>query len=258
MPVYLVRLVKRGRKVPCKGEEGYKRGDKVVVESEFGPTIGEVLCEGDQEPVFEIKGPFQGDEKEIERYEEEALRFCQKKALQRGLSMRFVKCEKILDDSKIVFYFVAPTRVDFRELLKDLAKRFKRRIELRQIGIRDAVKMVGGIGLCGKEVCCTRFLENFESVTVKMAKDQNLILNPDKISGICGKLLCCLIYEHEFYEEEKKHFPPLGTEVEFYGSKGTVVGYNVLDKSLIVEDDSMHKFLVKLSEVKVKKEEKGD
>ncbi len=252
MALYLAKLIKRNKKYICEGEEGYKKGEKVVVESEFGPTIGliiDYLEEG--EPTFKITGRFKGDEKGIEKYENDALRFCQKKARERNLPMRFVKCERILDDSKIVFYFVAPTRVDFRELLKDLAKKFKRRIELRQIGARDAVKMMGGIGLCGREVCCFRFLDNFESVSIKMAKDQNLILNPDKISGLCGKLLCCLTFEQEFYEKEKKNFPPVGTEVVFYGSKGVVVGYNILDKSVIVEDEATHKFLVKLSDIKI-------
>ncbi len=260
MALYVVRLPKRRSRVfgEASDSDEYKRGDKVVVESEFGPMVGMVIDRWERGndgrfPTMKILGRFEG-EKDRES-EEEALLFCQRKALERGIPMRFVRCEKVLDGSKIIFYFVAPSRVDFRELLRDLARRFRRRIELRQIGIRDAIKMMGGIGPCGYEVCCSRFIDNFESISIKMAKDQNLILNPDKISGLCGKLLCCLMYEKDIYEEERKDFPPVGTEVFFYGSKGVVVGHNILSRSVIVDNGDGHRFLVKLEDIEKERRE---
>ncbi len=259
MPLYMVRLPKRRSRVIGKSAEEFKVGDRVIVDSEFGPIPGVIIGKVEEGssfdlPLVDIKGKFDGkiEDREAER---EAILFCQRKALEMDLPMRFVRCENVLDGSKVVFYFVAPTRVDFRELLKVLAKRFRKRIELRQIGIRDAVKMLGGIGPCGYEVCCSRFIDSFESISIRMAKDQNLILNPDKISGPCGKLLCCLMYEEDLYRESKKEFPEIGSKVRFYGSTGVVVGHNVLNRSIMVEDEEGHRFLVPLDEIEMEKKD---
>jgi len=182
-----------------------QRGDKVVIESEFGLNIGSVV-----EPPH----PVDDSRKELkkvlrvvtdedlrqktanEKFEQEARSFCYERIMARGLPMKLVRAEATLDKKRIVFYFTADGRIDFRELVKDLAARFKTRIEMRQIGVRDKAKLVGGFGLCGKELCCKVFLTTFEPISIKMAKQQDLTLNTGKLSGSCGRLMCCLGYEY--------------------------------------------------------------
>ncbi len=149
--------------------------------------------------------------------------------------MNLVEAEFTFDRNKIIFYFTAEGRVDFRELVKDLASIFKTRIELRQIGVRDEAKMLGGIGPCGRMLCCSTFLGDFEPVSIKMAKDQNLSLNPAKISGLCGRLMCCLKYENDQYEEAKRELPDIGEVIVTDNGKGKVVGLNMLEKLVQVE-----------------------
>lgn len=164
-----------------------------------------------------------------------AFTACEKKIKQHGLDMNLVDVEYTFDCNKVIFYFTADGRVDFRNLVKDLAALFKTRIELRQIGVRDEAKMLGGIGPCGRMLCCSTFLGDFEPVSIKMAKDQNLSLNPAKISGLCGRLMCCLKYENDQYEEAKRELPDLGDKmVTPYGS-GRVVGLNILEKLIQIE-----------------------
>lgn len=151
------------------------------------------------------------------------------------LDMSLVEVEYTLDRNKIIFYFTADGRVDFRNLVKDLAAIFKTRIELRQIGVRDEAKMLGGIGPCGRMLCCSTFLGDFEPVSIKMAKDQNLSLNPAKISGLCGRLMCCLKYENDDYEEGKRQLPDLGKKVSTPYGKGKVVGLNILERLVQIE-----------------------
>ncbi len=165
----------------------------------------------------------------------EAFSVCLEKIQAHKLNMKLVNCEYSFDRSKILFYFTAESRVDFRELVKDLAKIFKARIEMRQIGVRDEAKLFGGFGPCGRELCCSKFLKDFEPVTIKMAKEQGLPLNPPKISGLCGRLMCCLSYEHECYRKLSHDLPKEGDKIVTPQGKGRVVSVNVLRRAVLVE-----------------------
>ncbi|SPQ02121.1 hypothetical protein NBG4_910005 [Candidatus Sulfobium mesophilum] len=181
------------------------KGDRVIVESEFGLSIGQVITgpTSMEEPEKELKKVLRvateddlRQKQDNENFERNARSFCLERIMARGLPMKLVCSEVTLDRKRIVFYFTADGRIDFRELVKDLAAKFKTRIEMRQIGVRDKAKMVGGLGLCGKELCCKLFLTSFEPISIKMAKQQELVLNTGKLSGICGRLMCCLGYEY--------------------------------------------------------------
>jgi len=222
-----------------------KKGDKVMVVTEEGPAIGCVCSEPQQGgvsvPKQKLKKIFRlATKEEIERYErscsleEEIYDYCLEKIQEIGIPMCLVDVERRFDGSKVVVYFTADGRVDFRELVKDLVQRFRTRIEMRQIGVRHQAKMVGGLGTCGRAVCCAGFLNSFAPVTIKMAKEQNLSLNPNKISGMCGRLMCCLAYEHDYYEKTKKNLPKIGKEVTTRHGKGTVLRQNVLKETLTV------------------------
>ncbi|MGH1299251.1 PSP1 domain-containing protein [Bacillus pretiosus] len=165
----------------------------------------------------------------------EAYQVCQQKVVEHNLDMKLVDVEYTFDRNKIIFYFTADGRIDFRELVKDLAAIFRTRIELRQIGVRDEAKMLGGIGPCGRMLCCSTFLGDFEPVSIKMAKDQNLSLNPAKISGLCGRLMCCLKYENDEYEAAKEQLPDLDQRIQTPNGTGRVIGLNILERLIQVE-----------------------
>lgn len=165
----------------------------------------------------------------------EAYQVCQQKVVEHNLDMKLVDVEYTFDRNKIIFYFTADGRIDFRELVKDLAAIFRTRIELRQIGVRDEAKMLGGIGPCGRMLCCSTFLGDFEPVSIKMAKDQNLSLNPAKISGLCGRLMCCLKYENDEYEAAKEQLPDLDQRIQTPHGTGSVIGLNILERLIQVE-----------------------
>lgn len=165
----------------------------------------------------------------------EAYQVCQQKVGEHKLDMKLVDVEYTFDRNKIIFYFTADGRIDFRELVKDLAAIFRTRIELRQIGVRDEAKMLGGIGPCGRMLCCSTFLGDFEPVSIKMAKDQNLSLNPAKISGLCGRLMCCLKYENDEYEAAKEQLPDLDQRIQTPNGLGRVIGLNILERLIQVE-----------------------
>ncbi|MGM9987025.1 MAG: stage 0 sporulation family protein [Bacillaceae bacterium] len=165
----------------------------------------------------------------------EAYEVCLEKVLHHNLDMKLVDVEYTFDRNKVIFYFTAEGRIDFRELVKDLAAIFRTRIELRQIGVRDEAKMLGGIGPCGRMLCCSTFLGDFEPVSIKMAKDQNLSLNPSKISGLCGRLMCCLKYENDEYEAAKEHLPDLEEMISTPLGLGKVIGLNILERLIQVE-----------------------
>lgn len=216
-----------------------KKGDMVVVETARGVECGEVAMENRDVSDEEIVKPLkklvrvatQEDivkVKENKKKEKEAFEICEKKILKHGLDMKLVDIEYTFDNSKILFYFTADGRVDFRELVKDLASVFHTRIELRQIGVRDESKMLGGIGICGRPFCCSSFLGDFQPVTVKMAKEQGLSLNPTKISGTCGRLMCCLKYEQNAYDHLLRITPKSGAIVETPEGRGKVVDVNLL------------------------------
>lgn len=216
-----------------------KKGDMVIVETARGVECGEVAMENRDVSEEEIVKPLKKlvrvatDEdidkvKENKKKEKEAFEICEKKILKHGLDMKLVDIEYTFDNSKILFYFTADGRVDFRELVKDLASVFHTRIELRQIGVRDESKMLGGIGICGRPFCCSSFLGDFQPVTVKMAKEQGLSLNPTKISGTCGRLMCCLKYEQNAYDHLLRITPKTGAIVETPDGRGKVVDVNLL------------------------------
>jgi cell fate regulator YaaT (PSP1 superfamily) len=220
--------------------------ENVIVETEKGSVLGRVLSPPrEKEKRFFLKSPKKvirkatpEDLEQFERnqqLEKEAFQFCLRKIREKNLNMKLVKTEVLLDRSKILFYFTSEKRVDFRELVRDLAGGFKMRIEMRQIGVRDEAKMICGIGSCGRELCCTKFMNRFELVSVKMAKEQNLALNPTKISGICGRLMCCLSYEFPVYMDLKKDLPKVGKHIVTPAGKGKIIRQNVLSQTVTVE-----------------------
>jgi len=222
------------------------KDDYVIVETIRGIEYGKVVVGKKQVDENDIVLPLKkvirvADEKdriivqENNEAAKEAFEICLKKVEEHGLEMKLVDVEYTFDRNKVIFYFTADGRVDFRELVKDLAAIFKTRIELRQIGVRDEAKMLGGIGPCGRMLCCSTFLGDFEPVSIKMAKDQNLSLNPTKISGLCGRLMCCLKYENDEYETAKEQLPDIGEMIDTPNGKGKVVGLNILERILQVE-----------------------
>ncbi len=221
------------------GEFDVKEGDGVIVETSRGTEFGDVIAapqelEDDKivaplKSVVRIATPHDREQRDKNRAKEsEAYEVCMEKIAAHNLDMKLVDVEYTFNGSKVVFYFTADGRVDFRELVKDLAGVFKTRIELRQIGVRDEAKMLGGLGSCGRPVCCKQFLADFTPVSIKMAKEQNLSLSPTKISGICGRLMCCLKYEQDAYESMRKQMPRTGREVVTPDGVGTVLENNVI------------------------------
>jgi cell fate regulator YaaT (PSP1 superfamily) len=219
--------------------------DFVIVETIRGIEYGKVVLNNKKVEENDVVLPLKkvirlADEKdrlmvqENQDAAEEAYHVCQKKVSEHGLDMKLVDVEYTFDRNKVIFYFTADGRVDFRELVKDLAAIFKTRIELRQIGVRDEAKMLGGIGPCGRMLCCSTFLGDFEPVSIKMAKDQNLSLNPTKISGLCGRLMCCLKYENDEYESAKELLPDLGEMIGTPDGLGKVIGLNILEQIIQV------------------------
>ena len=228
-----------------------KVGDHVIVETargiEYGSVVQGIREVADDKVIIPLKSVIriateEDDKKAIENNEKEkkAFKICKEKIAKHGLEMKLIETEYTFDNNKVLFYFTADGRIDFRELVKDLASVFKTRIELRQVGVRDETKMLGGIGICGRPLCCNTYLSEFIPVSIKMAKEQSLSLNPTKISGICGRLMCCLKNEQEAYEELNSNLPDIGEKVKtFDGFKGEVVSVNVLRQKvkIVVEVD---------------------
>ena len=228
-----------------------KVGDHVIVETargiEYGSVVQGIREVADDKVIMPLKSVIriateEDDKKSIENNEKEkkAFKICKEKIAKHGLEMKLIETEYTFDNNKVLFYFTADGRIDFRELVKDLASVFKTRIELRQVGVRDETKMLGGIGICGRPLCCNTYLSEFIPVSIKMAKEQSLSLNPTKISGICGRLMCCLKNEQEAYEELNSNLPDIGEKVKtFDGFKGEVVSVNVLRQKvkIVVEVD---------------------
>ena len=225
------------------GEYEVSQGENVVVETARGMEFGIVTADPKEVDESEIISPLKkivriANEQDIRQHEvntkkkERAISLCQEKIEKRGLEMKLIDVEYTFDNSKIIFYFTADGRVDFRELVKDLAAVFKMRIELRQIGVRDEAKMMGGIGICGKSLCCATWLADFEPVSIKMAKLQGLSLNPTKISGICGRLMCCLKYENATYVELRRGMPDVGERIKTPDGMAVVVESNILENKI--------------------------
>ena len=245
-----------------------KIGDRVIVETSRGVECGMVAMENRQLSDSRVTTPLkkmirkatEADLKKVEenhKKEKRAFAVCEQKIKQHKLDMKLVNVEYTFDNNKILFYFTADGRVDFRELVKDLAFVFKTRIELRQIGVRDEAKMLGGLGICGRPFCCNTFLGEFQPVSIKMAKEQGMSLNPVKISGTCGRLMCCLKYEQDVYTSLLKTTPKIGAIVDTPDGKGNVIDVNLLTGVLTV---SMHKspdaapHTFKVSDVKIIKD----
>lgn len=242
-------------------------GMRVIVDTARGTEMGTVKIANKTIPSSEVVSPLKeitriATEDDISRdaknheMEFEAALICKKKIAAHGLGMRLVSVEYTFDNSKLIFYFTCESRVDFRELVKDLASTFRTRIELRQIGIRDAAKLMGGLGVCGRKYCCAGFLSDFVQVTIKMAKEQNFSLNSAKVSGACGRLMCCLRYEHETYEEAIKVTPPTGSLVLTNDGEGTVIETKPLAGEVRVKLSDNEKDapkLYKISDLKILK-----
>ena len=233
---------------------------KVIVETALGEELGEVVAKKKLLPNTEFSTPLKkiiriANYRDIKHYndnkkkEEEAFKICEEKIKKLKLDMHLTDVEYSFDNSKLLFYFTADGRVDFRELVKELAAIFKTRIELRQIGVRDEVRRIGGNGVCGRELCCCSFLNNFEAVSIKMAKEQNMSLNPSKISGNCGRLMCCLKYEQEVYEDKLKHLPKIGAIVKTEDGEGVVDSIETLKEIVKVKlkDDNDETYFKKYS-----------
>ncbi len=228
------------------GDLSIQKDDFVIVETVRGVEYGKAVVARKQVEEHDVVLPLKrvvriADHKDKMIVEEnkqaaqEAYDVCNEKVNGHQLDMKLVDVEYTFDRNKVIFYFTADGRVDFRELVKDLASIFRTRIELRQIGVRDEAKMLGGIGPCGRMLCCSTFLGDFDPVSIKMAKDQNLSLNPTKISGLCGRLMCCLKYENDEYEAAKEQLPDLGEMIQTPQGRGKVVGLNLLQRVLQVE-----------------------
>lgn len=216
-----------------------EKNDDVIVETSMGDEIGKVVVVNREVDETKMATPLKKvlrkataddleSQKKYKAKEPEALEICKEKIKKYNLEMDLTDVEYRFDGSKIIFYFIADGRIDFRDLVKDLASVFKTRIELRQIGVRDEVKRIGGNGVCGRELCCCSFLDNFETVSIKMAKEQGIALNPSKISGNCGRLMCCLKYEQDVYAEKGARLPKVGAIVKTPSGEGTVEGVEIL------------------------------
>ena len=242
--------------------------DKVVVETTMGEDVGEVVINKRQIPDDKVSTELKrivrlANNRDLKRVEDnkikeqKAMKVCKEKIKKHKLDMNLVDVEYKFDNSKIIFYFTADGRVDFRELVKDLAAIYKTRIELRQIGVRDEVRKIGGNGVCGRELCCCSFLNNFDMVSIKMAKEQSASLNPSKISGNCGRLMCCLKYEQEVYEDKIKKLPKVGSIVKTEDGEGEVDNVEILKEVLRVKIKNGEGFKYKrfdLKDVKVIKD----
>ena len=241
-----------------------EKNEHVIVETSMGMEYGEVVIANRQLPQDKIVAPLKKiirvatkqdakQNEENKKQEKEAFKVCEKKIKEHGLDMKLMDVEFKFDKSKILFFFTADGRIDFRDLVRDLAAVYKTRIELRQVGVRDEVKRLGGNGVCGRELCCCSFLGNFDGVSIKMAKEQNVSLNPSKISGNCGRLMCCLQYEQEVYEEKLKKLPKIGAIVKTEDGQGEVCGIETLKEIVKVKfKDSDETFFKKYNAKDIK------
>lgn len=235
-------------------------GDLVVVQVEKGEDLGRVVNmgslvdkrAGDQELLQSIRKPSSTDLERMEenlQLERDAFFDCRKRIEEHGLEMKLVDVEYQFDRNKITFYFTSNIRVDFRALVRDLAGRYRTRIELRQIGVRDEAKRLGGVGVCGRRLCCTTFLREFEPVVTQYAKEQNLALNPTKLSGGCGRLMCCLRYERDFYDEVLKKFPEIGSKVKTNKGTGELKKIDVFEEAAVVGYENEEEEKINLEEL---------
>jgi len=246
--------------VELEAGEDLVPGDQVVCELDRGECLGTVVTEPRETPreglrkILRKASPEEiASHKALKQKEGHAFEVCKQKIEEMKLPMKLLRAEYLLGGSKLLFYFFSEDRVDFRELVKELAKEFKVRIEMRQVGVRDEAKMIGGLGNCGNVVCCKRFLNSFSIVSIKMMKEQNLLLNPSKISGVCGRLMCCLAYEYPMYVDLKKEFPKVGKRVMTPQGECKVVKLNVLTRTVTVETAEGKEVTFPVTDVKIPK-----
>jgi cell fate regulator YaaT (PSP1 superfamily) len=237
-----------------------QKNEQVIVNTENGTSLGTVITEVKSIPIYKLPIGLKNvvrkatdddlkTKKENEVMEQEARQFCLEKIRERELPMKLIEVECLFDKSQIIFYFTAESRVDFRELVKDLVQRFKIRIELRQIGARHEARMVKGLGICGREVCCANLILNLDRVSVKMAKEQSVSLNPEKISGLCGRLMCCLAYEFEVYQDMKRDIPKCGKMINTAEGRGKIIRQNIFKGEIVVELESGKEITVSIDDL---------
>lgn len=242
------------------GELELREGDFVIAETARGLEFGEVVVEPREVSENELVAPLKkiariatGEDLEREasnrEREKEAFELCERKIAEHGLPMKLLDAEMSFDGSQITFSFSAEGRVDFRELVRDVASALKTKVQLHQIGVRDEARIIGGFGPCGRQLCCATFLTSFEPISMKMAKDQSLFLNPSKFSGVCGKLMCCLRFEHEFYKEAQKQLPAVGAILETEKGRAKVVGVNFITNMLTLETEDEVQFHVRADQL---------
>ena len=259
MPIYGLRFHSLDQTSYYLGPEHLQRGDMVFAPLEQGEALGEIVCvcpapppgiTEDELPAI-IRGTTDEDRAQLQANKEislEAAEFCRRCIRNRHLDMKLVDVEVFFDRSKFIFYFTAPARIDFRELVKDLVHQYRARIELRQIGVRHETQMIGAVGNCGMVCCCRRYLRKFAPVTIRMAKEQNLFLNPAKISGICGRLLCCLSYEQENYDQFHRSCPRLGKKYQTKKGSMKVLRANMFRNSISVITENNEEMELTLDE----------
>jgi cell fate regulator YaaT (PSP1 superfamily) len=245
-----VRLRDKGKVKDLNSNQlSLKTGNRVIVQTGDGLSLGTVVSNPQRVDEQYVKGQLKKvlrratsqDEERCLRnreLEKRAFEICLKKIKQLKLPMKLVDVEYLFEGQKAIFYFTAEGRVDFRQLVKELANECRIRIEMRQIGVRDEAKMIGGFGICGRELCCASFLNEFDPISIRMAKDQDLPLAPGKVSGVCGRLMCCLIYENRIYEEFKAGLPRIGERVRLREGSGRVRKYNIFENAFLVELES--------------------
>jgi cell fate regulator YaaT (PSP1 superfamily) len=237
-----------------------EKNEQVIVNTENGTSLGTVIMEVKSVPIYKLPIGLKNvvrkatdddlkTKKENEAMEKEARQFCLEKIKERELPMKLIEVECLFDKSQIIFYFTAESRVDFRELVKDLVQRFKIRIELRQIGARHEARMVKGLGICGREVCCANLILNLDRVSVKMAKEQSVSLNPEKISGLCGRLMCCLAFEFEVYQDMKRDIPKCGKMINTAEGRGKVIRQNIFKGEIVVELETGKEITVNIDDL---------
>lgn len=255
MGVYGVSFEKVGRIHKFSYDKELLKGERIIAESEFGIEVGEVVKVFNDTEETEKAIIKKATNEDIQNYEQNekdaqtALVISKEKVLEHSLPMKMLRARYTLDRSKLIFFFSADGRVDFRALVKDLAMTFKTRIELRQIGIRDAAKLVGGIGMCGMQTCCSRFERDFKSITLKYAKVQQLMINPAKISGACGRLLCCLAYENDTYLEILKNIPDAGQRMRYKNIDYIVSEINIFHKIVKLQATNGKSIILSFDEI---------
>jgi cell fate regulator YaaT (PSP1 superfamily) len=265
MPKYVVRYgaMRFLGVFATRGSEKYRRASRVIARTNRGLEAGEVLCEATEDAVQYLKDPPSGqilramtadDENELahlKAQEGQEFQSCQSLVLRLGLEMQLVDIERLFGGERVVVYYLAEQRVDFRQLVKELAGELQTRIEMRQIGVRDEAKLLADYGDCGKPVCCNTYLSAMPPVSMKMAKIQKATLDPTKISGRCGRLKCCLRYEFPVYEEIQKRLPPIGAEVETPEGRGRILAQEILSEQLLIHTDDERRVLVNAGSVRV-------